>query len=134
MSSEKVKKLNLSDFIGPTSAHKQLQETVSTLAPDDVKTNLGENAVDLLIDGMAEATTIIGPHPNPNPNNEYCWFRFGFSQDLISSWWEKSPVSKDMVEIMALFYADIGYMEIDKKDNLRILNPDLANTIIKIVS
>ena len=125
---EKEKTLKLTDLLSPQSTYKQLQEAVSALAPSDIKRDLGNNAVELLITGMAEAATIIGP----DPNNEHCWFSLRFFHDIIS--WSETPVNIGTVETMSIFYVDIGYLEIDKKDNLRIINPDLANHIIKIAS
>ena len=128
MPPERVKTLQLAHFITPNSTYDQLQETVNMLTTDEIKRELGENAVELLINGMTEATTIIGP----DPNNEYCWFSLEDFHDIISDR-SKAPIDISTVETMAIFYADIGYMEIGEKDNLRILNPDLANIISRLV-
>lgn len=126
---EKEKTLKLTDLVSPQNTYKQLLKTVEELAPDDIKRELGNNTIELLITGMVEAASIIGP----DPNNEHCWFSLGFFHDVISSW-SKTPVDRGMVETMSIFYVDVGYLQIDKKDNLRIINPDLANDIIGIVS
>ena len=129
MSSEKEKTLNLADRITPNGSYAQLLEAVNLLATDEIKDALGKNAVELLVDGMGDATTIIGR----DPKNEYCWFSLEFYHGVVSSW-KESPISKDMLETMIIFYSDIGFMEIDARDNLRVANSTLGDNIRKIIS